>query len=869
MNRVTQTHMNRFPARAKQVVAVSILALVGILSACSESVGVTATVPLPTPPQASVTVAALTSPTPEPTASSTETPEATATSTPSPTRTATPTPSPTIHPAASKPAISAIPQPAIFPVSVAPLPVAPSVPQGPFPSPTPTPQPSSNLAAHVGDGGVGLALTGASPSGEYNAEDIVVSWWVRNGGPFTTNKTFKVELRFDDVPLASWTVDGLSTSAFIYLTDIDGLFDDIKGIGGVHEIALVIDSHNTVNETVEHDNRISKLITISSPSAQPVVSPELLPNLVPYPDTGKTEPVFASSHAGDPLSGKLSVDTPTHVSFSASNQSIQYITEQVDVHLYLDDKLVRRTSWNGLSATGVAPTRIADLQSLIDVSPGTHTLKVVVDPLNRVLESDETDNVYEVELVWGNGEPAAAEIPFKFSLPAREPTLAANLMPYRKYGWDSALTVRPAGGSVPQGKNGWIDASGAVAIDFSFINASRHSLPLTDQLEAAVLVDGVEVERSGFRSGSSNVGSVWLDTVVLPAGQYEPDEHDIRIVLDPDNLFEEITEDDNIFERTVTFHTGPDTSPDEPFMMTNEELAAAFAPLSGDMGRQVKPVLGPGAGERDWTPEIMAAARGAYYLLTGRDLDEEGYAIHLLPHDEFKAGSISTCMASWVTMSIAEYEEKFESCTVDRNEIGFKVRANGQIHLFVDLGLSPMDALGTYFHELGHGLQDLTNPHQTELPYLRNTRGLFEAQAQIFEAAAWRAIEEYTGEALTLFPDIPAATSRFEFMFSSRVSDDTEHDIGFRLLWSQALASSMLVEQLDTNGRLDAMGAKMLYDYLVDINPSQVENWAAAMLARTGFIDEYREIAETRFVADLPLELVPHPATQDAAWIAP
>lgn len=774
--------------------------------------------------------------------------------------------------------MSAFPQPELFRAPAAPRPIAPQVPQGPFPTPTPLPQPRSNLAPHAGPGGVGLSVTGAEPSGAFKAENIKISWWVKNTGPFTTSQTFTVELRLDGTAVAQWSVDGLSISSFVFIEERAGLFSGIRPSAGVHEISLVIDPLNKVIETLETDNTVSKLITLLAPPVSDTAL-ELLPNLVLVPGTGKAEPIFASSHEDDPLSGKLSIDRPSHIAFSVRNESVQYVTEDVDVDLFLDGLLVRRVTWDGLAATGEAPFRIADLRSIVDIAPGAHTLRVVVDPLDRIREQDETDNDYEVELVWGVGEPEAAAEPFLLEPPPREPTIRANLMPFRRFGWDAALTARQADGRLPVGKDGWLNTQKAIEIDFAFTNASRFSLPLTDQLKAAVLLDGVQVELLQFSSGTSNVGSIWEDTIVFFSNTVSPGDHTVRIVLDPDGLFDEINEDDNIFERVFTFHDGPDLSTPAEFEMSEQEIAAAFAPLSGEMMRQVKPVLGPGAGDRDWSPEIIAAGRAGYFLLTGRDVDEEGYVIHFLPPDEFDASSVSACMSGWITMTVNEYEEAFESCTVGRGEIGFKTRSNGQIHLFVDLGLSPMEALGTYFHELGHGLQDLTSPGQTVLPFLPNTRGLFEAQAQIFEAAAWRAIEEFTGNSLSSFPDITLARDRLEFIFSTRASSNTEHNIGYRLLWAQALAGTPalevglagfnLADKFRTDGRLDSAGANELYNFLVGIFPFQVESWAAALLANSSFIAEFRQIAEARLIEDLALELTGNPAVQDTAWIAP
>ncbi len=714
-------------------------------------------------------------------------------------------------------------------------------------------------------------MNGAEPSGEYTAENATISWRVTNSGPFTTNQTFTVEIRFDGTTVTQWTSKGLSRNAFIFVDDVEGLLSGITITPGVHEISLVADPFDVIAETDESDNISTRLITMIG-TEQPAISPDLLPNLVPIPYSGKTEPLFASSHPDDRLTGKLSVDRPTHVTIAAHNASIQYITEKIELDIYLDDVMARRVVWNDLSANRTVEFAIDSLQDLIQISPGPHTLRLEVDPLNRVRESDETDNVYEVRLIWGVGEPPAAEVPFILELPPREPVTLPNFAPFRRFGWDAAITASTARVDFSPGKDSWLQSSDLVRIDIGFTNASRVDVPSTNDLMAHVLLDGELIEQLAFISGSSNVGSIWTSDFLIAADTVLPGEHTVRVVLDPGNLVEELDEDDNIFERTFTWNDGPDPEKGGSFQITDEEIAAAFAPLFGEMRREVRPVLGPGSGDRDWTPEIMAAGRAVYFLLTGRDLEDEGYALHFLPPDEFRDSSVASCMSSWVTMTSSQYEDKFKSCTRERGEVGFKTRSNGQIHLFVDLGLSPLDALGTYMHELGHGLQDLVNPEQTVQQGSINSRGLFEAQAQIFEAAGWRAIEQFTGQSLSSYPDIVQARTQFTDRFALRRDRETEHDIGYRLLWARALSPESapgIASQLRTEGKLDSASAMELFNLLAELEPAAIERWAADLLARTDLFDEFEQIAIERFIPDIGPESTGHPALQDSNWTAP
>ena len=868
------------------MVAVMSSGAVLLVAACSNSTPTVLPDPTHTPPAGVATPTQVTGPAtptagtipspqpttvPTPTSGSSDipspTPQMPAASTPTPTPFPSPTPTP--HPGADGEAISAFPVLERFNVPADPQPVPPPVPEGPFPTPPPAPAGNVNLTPHSVGNGFGLTLSGADGSGVFDPESIEISWWVANVGPLATSEQFNIEVRFDGVVLAQWTAQGLARDAFIFIEDRPGLFAGVPVSPGMHTVELVIDPLNQINETNELDNVVVNEVMMSGTTVTELPT-ELLPNLIPAPFEGKLEPLFVSSHEGDPLSGKLSVDAPTYLALGAANRSIQYVEGQVEVDLYFDDLLVRRLTWDDVPAIGSLRFESEDIRDLIDISAGPHMLRVLVDPLNRIQESDETDNEYEIELVWGTGTPPPAEEPFQLKTPEREPTTHANLMPYRPFGWDAAITAAPIPASGPQGKDGWLNSSQAARINFSFTNASRFSISLTDQLKADVLLDGQLMQRIQFHSGSSNEGSRWSDDVILMIGEVPPGEHTVRIVLDPEGLIDELSEADNVYERTFTWHEGRDPGLDEPFSMSGEEIQDALEPLFGEMRREVGPAFNPDG--RDWTGEIVAAGRAAYYLLTGRDVHEEGYVIHFLPPEQFDENSVATCMSSWITMTESEYEERFERCTTGRGEVGFKTRSNGQIHIFVDLGLSPLDALGTYLHELGHGLQDLINPAQTELRPSSGSRGLFEAQAQIFEAAGWRAIEEFMEESLSLFPDVESARERFEFLFDLRRNRGTEHDIGYRLLWSQALSAGAGTEfsgELRSNGKLSSESAYEMFNFLVTIAALNVETWAIETLSRTSLMTEFQQIASQRFVQGLGNEETGHPALQDSTWLAP
>jgi hypothetical protein len=233
---------------------------------------------------------------------------------------------------------------------------------------------------------------------------------------------------------------------------------------------------------------------------------------------------------------------------------------------------------------------------------------------------------------------------------------------------------------------------------------------------------------------------------------------------------------------------------------------------------------------------------------------------------------MALCMRDWATLDDEAYQSQFETCSGERGEIGLKTRLDGRAHLFMDLGHSPAQVLGTYFHELGHGLQDLLDPAQTENRLSIYAAALLEAEAQLFEAAAWRVIEEFMDVSLTSYPDIPLIRERLNYRLDMRRTGQDEHDVGYVLLWAEALrdtAGTGSAAELRSEGKLDAESAKALYDFLVAMRPDEVQPWASALLADSALIDEFRLIASQRLTAGLPPEDTGHPDLQDPAWTAP
>ena len=89
------------------------------------------------------------------------------------------------------------------------------------------------------------------------------------------------------------------------------------------------------------------------------------------------------------------------VSWAVANKGEISIEELFFIDLYFDGVEVARWSGSRLGSTFL--NVITDWDGLSDVvrlSPGEHTLKLVVDPTNLIRETDENDNEVELEITW-------------------------------------------------------------------------------------------------------------------------------------------------------------------------------------------------------------------------------------------------------------------------------------------------------------------------------------------------------------------------------------------------------------------------------------------------------------------------------------
>lgn len=703
--------------------------------------------------------------------------------------------------------------------------------------------------------------------------DLVVDFFFTNAGTSQITGDYYVDLYIDDALAQRWLGIDLDPNAFAFIEGGTGLLDAFELSPGEHEVELVVDSTNLIAETSDGDNTYSTTFNWAGPAIPTPEPSTRLPNLTL---SGGSTGITAAPFLGASSSGGLSTNGTTSLSFSVLNDSPIPIEKEFMLTVLFDGVIVYKAQYGGLFGGEYINLDWEDLASTVRITPGEHTIKLIADPSNAIVESDETDNSTELVLTWGTDEPIEAEVPTASNgAPIREVQVLPNLTGTTPYGWDAAIASSASQDDLALGTDGDVWSSQDAKISFAIRNSSRVNSAESGAFDAQIFVDNELVESVRLESGN-DAGSYWTESIIIPADSLEPGEHLVTMVIDSNDDILENNEADNSLGRWVEFLPGtPEQAVTEAFVLSDTQLNEMLSPLTSTaFVDQVRPATGSGFDLPEWTDEIRLAGKAGYYLLTGRDLDSERIVMHLLPHDQFIAASFNACMTDYFLLPDQSYIATYDFCSDFRGEIGFKYRLNGKVHVYVDLGGSPISALGVYFHELGHALQDLENPTQTQSAHTPNLRGLFEAQAQIFEAAALRTIEEYLGISLLKFPDTPVVRNEAEFALnnSKTLTGSAEHVLGHNFLWHEVLTDTSglnLDDELRANKRLSGASSKALFDYLVSLDPATLNSWAAEISANSTAAEEFSAISLSRLEADLANSLYANPGLREPAFLIP
>ena len=671
-------------------------------------------------------------------------------------------------------------------------------------------------------------------------EDTFVSWGLRNAGDVQLAGRYFVDLYFDGVVVNRWTGISLAAAETAALIDWPYLNGSVVPTPGVHVLKLVLDSTNLIAESDETDNTYEVEVVWQAGDSVPApVRPVTrLPDLAVAQLRGVSDVIVASPYANDVEDGPLSVDLTSYVVSAIENRGLSSIDHPVRVDLYYDGVLVAWRHGDGAIAGGF-PSRVAwsGLQGIVPITPGEHTLKIVVDPTNLVQESDETNNVFEKVFTWDTGAVPSKPAPTAGTAPVLpQPLTSANLQPGWIFDSDGPISLFHEGDTA---HNPPLIVGQDVVLRVAVKN--RSSVGTRIPFSVDVFFDDKLVNTIVFRAGipqKAILSSLWGGL----SGEVDitPGEHTLKIVIDSRDSVREADEEDNVFERTFTWLDEPPPVTD-PIDYSTERISEMLSGLRELVDSRDIAVSADGT---DHSERIFDVVDAGYYLMTGDSLRDERVDIHILNREDY---------LRWIDEA---FENRFASASsrempgihvryqrLKEYAVGITSRERGRVTVIID-GERPIPTvIDTLAHEVGHLRQDLVNPdqHQAALydPFLL---ALLEGQAQQFQRAFWLNIEEFTGETFLEYPDAEVfkewiAQRAFTWF---RTAQQDEHALGYLLQWMLVITVpdlAPLAEELEENGSLSAQGSMDLYNYLVGLSPSEASALARQTYARTSSDD--------------------------------
>ena len=355
------------------------------------------------------------------------------------------------------------------------------------------------------------AMTGTNTvSTLYTYQNTYIDWAViNNGGP--TSTTFYTRLYYDNSQVGLWYTSGLAQDGWAYVAD---WILNLTPTPGEHTLKIVVDATNVVAEINESDNTWEHSFIWNA-----------LPNLTPYMPGGWDYPVVPSATTGTHTVSTLYTSQNTYIDWAVLNNGGSTSTTFSNC-LAFDNVQVYCWTRSGLPQNTY--TVIIDWVLSLTPTPGPHTLKIIADADNDIVESNENDNTWEHSFTW---------------------ILPPNLVPYAPAGWDFPI--------VPSATTGTHTVSTLYTTQNTYIDLAviNTGVATSNTFQNCLYYDNSQVNcwtRTGL---SQNTYFTYLDWVLNLTPT--PGPHTLKIVTDVYNDVVESNESDNTWEHAFTWH-GPD-----------------------------------------------------------------------------------------------------------------------------------------------------------------------------------------------------------------------------------------------------------------------------------------------------------------------
>ena len=698
---------------------------------------------------------------------------------------------------------------------------------------------------------------------------IYVSWAYQNSGNRHLVWRHHVDLYIDGIFVERWETDILETDTHRFVRDWSGVLSAINLEPGTHRARLVLDPLDEVPELREDDHLMEFDFVVTGTPAEPSVG--RLPDLVPYAPEGWGGPLVVNSYLGRTEDGPLSTDVTTIIQFGFKNAGQVSALGEVEAHVYVDGIFVMGAVWPlVLADQTLALDPWPDLLETMNLKPGTHSVRVVIDPGNRIDETDESNNEYQAAFSWGTGPvPSAHLLPLPSQAMAPAPLDAPNLVPHWRFGSDGPVVVASREGTDTQQA---VIVGSVAYIDVSVQNQSPVG---TGPFKAALYLDGALIHEFEFPALPAGQGSTFIDWACSsPCLALQPGQHQLRVVVDSEQDVLEANEADNTFETTIEWVAEPQTEPTATSYSV-DELQAALDGLAALVDDR-RAVLGPeGTANAD---SLLAMADAGYFIMTGASFRDERITVLLLSSQEYVDWIDDEYVERFATASPQEYPDILERReSLKAEHPAFKTRWRGRVFLVVDAQRPFVEVLSALVHELGHARQDFVNPLQTEADPTHFLDAIQEAGAQQFERAYWLAVQAFLGTPLLSYPRHEAFEDVIDAQFDTWEDHyrTDEHALGYLIAWLAVLTDDALRphrNQLIATGSagLDVDGALAVYDRLAGLDPTSVDSYVGSLLrGLNALLPRMRELAKDRLVSGLDPQAEGSPSLLVPALMTP
>ena len=662
-------------------------------------------------------------------------------------------------------------------------------------------------------------------------DQMYITWAILNNGYEDIVDMFFVDVYLGNILVERWQIDELAANQYVSVQNWDGIRNRVRMIDGIHNLSLVIDPTGLLNEVNESDNRVDIQFELNNAgnNLNPQEDPTLvLPDIVPWvlPDWEST--LITTSDPGSVLSSKLSRDVQTHIRFGFSNQSLVSIQDDMWVYIYLDDILINAQSGKGLLAEeSIGSKEWSGINTVIPIHPGKHKLRIELDATNLIIESDETNNVIEKELIWSEGPLELdgydiEKIDDTQSTP-RPLTLTILVLGWSD-GWEGPIIISDSQGTFTDSS---LSLGEVPFIDLVVHNRSivRSEYPLIVDL----YIDDLLLERFNLGEIIEPNELRWVsdwdkvnNLVDLDAGV-----HALKMIIDPDNLVMESDENDNIYEKHFTWIVGK-SDQIEIINYTEQELSGKLDKLEKLLTTRSVAINSDGI---DFRNEILDVVDAGYYLVTGGSFLDERVDILILTRQDFLAWVDDYYSEQFALNDVSKYQSILdERQRVKERGSGLKTNRFGKDVIVVNGEYMIADVIGTVAHELGHLRQGILNPIYSDGRSSYYWKALKEAQAQQFERTFWLYIEDFIGANLMEYPDYYGFRTLIQknlISFLDNMSDD-EHLLGLLIQWLVVLEDqemSNLRSELNERTQLASVSSRLLYEHLVSITEDESEDY--------------------------------------------